>query len=115
MKDDVLYLKDIREQCRDILTETETLTYDEFASRKIYQNGIILSIIIIGEAAKQFSEEFRGKHPEIPVSLLAKTRDKLVHGYQGVDIRTVWNIAVTDVPELYQSVVKILETEAEKP
>ena len=109
MMDDVLYLKDIRDQCHDILAEVEKLTYDEFASRKIYQNGIILSIIIIGEAAKQLSAEFRELHPEVPVSLLAKTRDKLVHGYQGIDIRTVWQIAVTDVPELYQSIVAILE------
>ena len=30
--DDILYLKDIRDQCHDILIEVEKLTYDEFAS-----------------------------------------------------------------------------------
>ena len=52
MKDDVLYLKDIRDQCADIIEETANITYEEFSNRRIYQNGIILSIIIIGEAAK---------------------------------------------------------------
>ena len=109
MKDDVLYLKDIRDQCADVIEETSNITYEEFSNRRIYQNGIILSIIIIGEAAKQLSEEFKETHPGIPISLLAKTRDKLVHGYRGIDIRTVWQIAVTDVPKLYKSVTDILK------
>ncbi|MDO5845056.1 MAG: DUF86 domain-containing protein [Methanocorpusculum sp.] len=104
-----LYLRDIRDQSKNILNELNVITYDEFCSRKIYQNGMILSIIIIGEAAKQLSEIFCEEHSEIPVSSLAKTRDKLVHGYQGIDIRTVWQIVTEDIPILYDNVMRILD------
>ena len=34
MKDDVLYLKDIRDQCADIIGETSNITYEEFSNRR---------------------------------------------------------------------------------
>jgi uncharacterized protein with HEPN domain len=40
------------------------------------------------------------RHPEIPWTLIAGMRDKLIHGYDIVDLDEVWKTANADVPDL---------------
>lgn len=58
------------------------------------------SFLIIGEAVKRISPEFRAAHPEVPWRLIAGTRDKLIHFYEGVDLEEVWKMVAADLPEL---------------
>ena len=39
--------------------------------------------------------------------MIAGTRDRLIHGYFGVNIDIVWEIATIDVPILEQEIRKI--------
>ena len=45
-------------------------------------------------------DDFRNRHPEIPWALVAGMRDKLIHGYDIVDLDEVWKTSSQDVPEL---------------
>jgi uncharacterized protein with HEPN domain len=47
---------------------------------------------VIGEAVKRLSEDFRAAHPQVPWKLIAGTRDKLIHHYEGVDLEEVWTM-----------------------
>jgi len=38
-------------------------------------------------------------------------RDKLIHGYFGVDIDAVWNTIQRDIPKLKDGIEKVLEEE----
>jgi uncharacterized protein with HEPN domain len=57
-------------------------------------------LLIIGEAVKRISLEFRAAHPEVPWRLIAGTRDKLIHFYEGVDLEEVWKMVISDLPRL---------------
>ena len=48
------------------------------------------------------SPEFRAAHPEVPWKLIAGTRDKLVHFYEGVDLEEVRKMVISDLPKLIQ-------------
>ncbi|MEK7104703.1 MAG: DUF86 domain-containing protein [Patescibacteria group bacterium] len=63
------------------------------------------SLEIIGEAAKNLSEEFKEKTKEIPWRDVMGLRDKIIHHYFDVDYKTIWDIVQNDLPELE----KILE------
>jgi uncharacterized protein with HEPN domain len=39
-------------------------------------------------------------HPEVPWKLIAGTRDKLIHFYEGVDLEEVWKMVTADLPKL---------------
>ncbi len=56
--------------------------------------------MVIGEAVKRLSSDFRNTHREIPWSLIAGMRDKLIHGYDIVDLDAVWKTVNDDVPKL---------------
>lgn len=55
---------------------------------------------IVGEAAKNVSDEERRRHPRIPWRAIAGTRDRLVHAYFDVDLDRLWQIVSVDLPEL---------------
>lgn len=40
---------------------------------------------------------------------MARTRDKLIHGYFGVDLELTWDIVEHDLPELRVRMEQILE------
>jgi uncharacterized protein with HEPN domain len=62
--------------------------------------AVLHQLIVIGEAAKRLSPDFRGAHPEIPWKSIAGLRDILVHEYDTVDLDEVWRTVQSDLPKL---------------
>ena len=64
---------------------------------------------IIGEAARRLSESFRQQHPEIPWAQIIGQRNRLIHGYDTVDLDRLWLVMTTDVPALAAALPRLLE------
>jgi len=64
------------------------------------QSAILHQLMVMGEAVKRLSQDFRARHPEIPWALVAGMRDKLIHGYGIIDLDEVWRTADVDLPDL---------------
>jgi uncharacterized protein with HEPN domain len=62
--------------------------------------SLVRLLEIVGEAAKNVSEETRKRMPSIPWREIAGTRDRLIHGYFDVDLNIVWKIIKSDLPQL---------------
>lgn len=72
------------------------------------QSAVLHPLLVLGEAVKPLSREFRSRHPEIPWVLIAGMRDNLVHEYGSVDLEEVWSTARRDVPRLLASLEALL-------
>ena len=68
------------------------------------QSAVLHQLLVVGEAVKRLSPEFRAAYPEVPWKLIAGTRDKLIHFYEGVDLEEVWKMVTSDLPELIRLV-----------
>jgi len=68
------------------------------------QSAVLHQLLIIGEAVKRISSEFRTAHPEVPWKVIAGTRDKLIHFYEGVDLEEVWKMVSSDLPQLISQI-----------
>jgi len=96
-----------REHLQHMLAEANYLTEctadserNEFLGDETLNRAFVRSIEIIGEAAKHVPEPFRNEHPQLEWRAMAGMRDRLVHGYFGVDYELVWDVAANKVPEL---------------
>jgi uncharacterized protein with HEPN domain len=70
--------------------------------------AVVRLLEILGEAAKNVSEDLRKDYPDIPWRQIAGTRDRLIHGYFDVDLDIVWQIISTDLPVLVVQLEKAL-------
>lgn len=76
----------------------------EFVEDLKTQSAVLHQLLIIGEAEKRLTPEFRAAHPEVPWKLIAGTRDKLIHFYEGVDLEETWKTIEADLPHLIQRI-----------
>jgi uncharacterized protein with HEPN domain len=63
---------------------------------------------IIGEAANRVSEKTRQKNPQIPWPQIIGMRNRLIHGYDVVDLDLLWDTITNDLPPLVKSLQGIV-------
>lgn len=70
----------------------------EFLEDEKTQSAVLHQLLVIGEAVKRLSEAFRKAKPVVPWKQLAGMRDRLIHGYDDVDLDEVWKTVATELP-----------------
>jgi uncharacterized protein with HEPN domain len=100
MSRDSASLLDIINAAKRVLLFTKELDKSALANNEEKQSAILYQIIVIGEATKRLSLEFRAQHPTIPWKDIAGMRDILAHQYDRVNLNTLWDAIQTDIPEL---------------
>ena len=71
------------------------------------QAAVLHELLVLGEAVKRLSTPFREQHSEIPWKAVAGMRDRLLHGYDDVDLDLVWKTLEEDLPDLIELVEKL--------
>jgi uncharacterized protein with HEPN domain len=65
-------------------------------------------IEIIGEASNRVPEDFQENHPEIPWAQIIGMRNRLIHGYDEVDLNFLWSVVQNDLPDLIIQLEELL-------
>ncbi len=110
-KDPVIFLDHILQSIKNIEEDTAGFSKEQFLSRRTIQDAVIRNIEVMGEAAKNIPDDFRRKYESVPWKEIAGTRDKVIHGYFGVDLNIVWDVIRADLPKLKKEIKHILEQE----
>ncbi len=108
-KDPNIFLSHILESIDWIEKETRNLSKDKFIRHVPTQDIVIRRLEIIGEAVKNLPGDFKQHYPDIPWQKIAGLRDKLIHGYFGIDLELVWSIVQNDIPSLKEQIKRILQ------
>jgi uncharacterized protein with HEPN domain len=91
--------------------QSETTEWNAFAKDETLRRAFVRSIEVIGEATKHISPELRARYDHIDWRAMAGMRDRLIHGYFGVDYEIVWEVASRKAPELIVELEMILDEE----
>jgi uncharacterized protein with HEPN domain len=105
------YLLDILGAIEDIDGFLLDMEYTKFRQDKKTVYAVIRCLEIIGEAVKNIPGELQERYPQIPWREMAGMRDKLIHGYFGIDIGLVWDTAANDIPFLKRELLKLRQKE----
>lgn len=108
MRRDDVTLLDIARSARLVLEFTHAMTVAEFEADLKTQSAVLHQLLILGEAVKRLSSEFRGSHGAVPWRAVAGMRDKLIHEYDEVDLQEVWRTIEIDIPNLLKHVEPLL-------
>lgn len=102
-----LYLQDILRSIEKIERFIEDYDYEHFKRDDKTVSACIREIEVIGEASKQIPREITERHLDIPWSLMAKMRDKLIHWYFEIDEEIVWKVITEKFPALKNQIAQL--------
>ncbi len=97
---DAATLLDIAKAAQKVLEFKQDINKAAFLEDTKTQSAIVYQLLIIGEAVKRLSQDFRRQNPVIPWVLIAGMRDNLIHNDDDVDLEEVWKTAKQDIPAL---------------
>ncbi len=99
---DLAYLWDIRNAAQQIVNFVEGVSYHKFEQDSLIQSAVEMQLIIIGEAARRLSTEFKEKHTKLPWRSIIALRNILTHEYGEVRVDRIWMIVSANIPEMIE-------------
>ena len=97
------YLTHMHQAATDACAFVEGLGKVDFLEDKRTQQAVIMSLIIIGEAATKVMDsyaEFTLAHSQVPWRSMRGMRNRLAHGYFDINLDVVWETVIQALPEL---------------
>ena len=101
------YLDDMIGFAENVIAYTDGLDQEGFVASGLNYDATMRNLELIGEAATNIPDEIRQKYSHIPWRMMVATRNKLIHGYLGIDNDTLWSIIQGDVPTLLAQLRKM--------
>lgn len=84
------------------------VTYDQFEDNFRINFAVVRALEIIGEATRRLPMSLRQEYAEIPWKNMAGMRDRIIHGYDTVDLQIVWDVVKKDIPQIKPRIQQIL-------
>jgi uncharacterized protein with HEPN domain len=89
--------------------------FDErsFLASDLYQSAVIRKLEVLGQAAGRVTKAFQEPHPDIAWSKMIGLRNRLIHGYEDVDLRIVWRVTMDELPDLIAALGPLIPPDPE--
>jgi uncharacterized protein with HEPN domain len=110
-RDASVYLKDIREAISKIRAYTAGMEREQFERDAKTLDAVLHNLEVLGEATKRVPARLRERAPEVEWRKMAGMRDMIAHVYFQVDLDIVWDVLVTKLGPLAESVERLLDEE----
>jgi uncharacterized protein with HEPN domain len=101
------YLEHMQQAAADACSFVAGLAKEDFLEDKRTQQAVIMSLIIIGEAATKVLDrypDFAQAHRQVP------WRNRIAHGYFDINLDVVWDTVQTALPKLLKQLPAVRQT-----
>ena len=103
------YLNDMIIFSEKVLDYTEGLDQEGFEADEKAYDATLRKLELIGEAATHIPDAIRETFSAIPWRQVVATRNRLIHGYLGIDNEIIWSIIRDDIPLLLKELKRLKE------
>ncbi|MFZ2109031.1 MAG: HepT-like ribonuclease domain-containing protein [Roseiarcus sp.] len=104
------YIEHMLRAIERIESYVHDLDHAAFERNTLVQDAVIRNFEIIGEAANKIQladSTFAQRHPELRLDLAYRMRNALIHGYDSVNLSTIWNTIQSDLPTLRRQLANV--------
>jgi len=102
------YAEDMLRFGNAVLSYTQGMDQKEFVTNRLVYDASLRNLELVGEAATHIPSHVREAHPSIPWRMIVATRNRLIHGYLGIDDDTLWSIIRDDLPSLVENLNSVV-------
>jgi uncharacterized protein with HEPN domain len=96
------------DHAREAMVLAQGRTRVDLDSDRLLELALVRLLEIVGEAADRVPQGVRDMYPDIPWPQMVALRNRLIHGYDAVDLDVLWQIIVQDLPPLVAALEGIL-------
>ena len=97
---DLSRLHHMAEAARKAIRKVQGLSRADLDAQEDLAAALVWRLTVIGEAAGRVSQEMQDSQPQIPWPQIVAMRNRLVHGYDVIDLDLVWKTLTEDLPPL---------------
>lgn len=94
------YLDDMIGFAEKVIAYSVGLDQISFVASGLIFDATLRNLELIGEAAMHIPDAVRAANPQLPWRQIIATRNRLIHGYLGIDNDILWSIIESDIPAL---------------
>lgn len=91
------------------LKYTKNYSYEQFCKDEKTIDATVFAISQIGELVKNISKETMKKYSNIEWSMIKGLRNRIVHDYDGISLKSIWFVLENDLLQLKEDIEKIID------
>lgn len=107
--DDSVYLRHMLSHAREALEIYRSTTPATLQESRVYQLALLHLIEIVGETASRISHETKSQLDMLPWRGMVTMRNRIIHGYDTINIRILWDTIETDLPKLVATLENLVD------
>ncbi len=107
--DPTVRVRHMRDHAREAIEMARGRSRADLDADRQLNLALVRLMEVVGEAAARVPEEFRRQHPDLPWQDIADLRNRLIHGYDMVNLDVLWAIIQEDLPPLVAQLKVILD------
>ena len=110
-RDDRVFVVDMMNHASEAVELLGDASSDDLAGDRVTQLALRKLVEVVGEAANRVSQATRQRHPEVVWPRIVGVRNRLVHGYDAVNLDILRDIVRNDLPPLVEQLTPIVGEE----
>jgi len=100
--EDLVRIRHMLDAAREAVSLSGRKGPKALAKNRVLSLALVRLLEVLGEAAGRVSDKARAEHPEVPWSQIVGLRNRLIHGYDSVDLEVLLRVLRDDLPPLIE-------------
>ncbi len=111
--DSTIRLRHMLDHSREAVSFASGKSRADLNTNRLLELSLMHLITIIGEAANHVPEDVQNRHSEIAWQQIVGMRNRIIHGYDTINLDILWLTVTEDLPPLVAQLEKILPPDSE--
>ena len=90
-----------------ILKYTQDLDYTAFTQNELLVESCAFNLSQIGELSHKLETDFQNIYKDIPWKAIYGLRNRIIHDYDGINLKIIWETIKEDLPTLCKQLKEI--------